>query len=369
MTLAVHQHKQHRWVRRSEVISPSGVRATVRPLGAEIVGLLSVLVGAWGGICVFVGPYFGYRPTSATTWQWTTNNWLLHLVPGAVAVVAGFMILTLSPMRRAGGGVRSGIGLMGLLLAASGTWFVIGPAIWPTFQSSPAYATGTGAWTSFWNQLGANLGPGLLLAFFGGMAVKAGIARPALAIGEPEDALAAGAVDPAVAPGGTARSAAPYGETAAVPAGTARRDAGYDETAAVPAGTARRDAATHALCRRGPPGGTPATTRRPLLRRGPPGGTPATTRRAPRTGGWERRHSRRHTKTAVPPKTRPAGRRRTSPCETETTVRRARLEIPTAREQELLSAFIDAYSATETRSEVDRFLRAIFSAHQEPSAA
>jgi hypothetical protein len=185
MTLAVDQPQyRHEWVRRSEVVTPSGTRATVRPLGAAGVGLISALLGAWGALCVFIGPYFGYRPTSATTWQWTTNNWLLHLLPGAVAVAAGLMIMTLSPVRRAGG-IRSGLGLAALLLAASGAWFVIGPAWWPTFQSSPAYATGTGAWTSFWNQLGANLGPGVLLAFFGGMALKAGIARPKVAVGEP----------------------------------------------------------------------------------------------------------------------------------------------------------------------------------------
>jgi hypothetical protein len=201
MTLAVDQPHRHQWVRRSEVVTPSGVRATVRPLGAAGVGLLSALVGAWGAICVFVGPYFNYRPTSATTWQWTTNNWLLHLLPGAVAVAAGLMILILSPVRRPGG-VRSALGLAALLLTASGAWFVIGPALWPTFQSTPAYATGTGTWTSFWNQMGANLGPGLLLAFFGGMALKASIARPTVAVGEPE--LADGReVAPGAMPGTT----------------------------------------------------------------------------------------------------------------------------------------------------------------------
>ena len=194
MTWAV-DHPQHRqFVHRSEVVTPSGVRATVRPLGAAGVGLLSALVGAWGAICVFVGPYFGYRPTSATTWQWTTNNWLLHLLPGAVALAAGLMMMmTLRPVRR-GEGVRAAVGLDALLLAAAGAWFVIGPALWPTFQSTSAFATGTSAWTSFWNQLGANLGPGLLLAFLAGMALKASIARPAVAVGEPTGEAA---VDPA----------------------------------------------------------------------------------------------------------------------------------------------------------------------------
>jgi hypothetical protein len=200
MTLAVDQPQhRHEWVRRSEVVTPSGIRATVRPLGAAGVGLMSALLGAWAALCVFIGPYFDYRPTSATTWQWTTNNWLLHLLPGAVALAAGLMIMTLSPVRRAGG-VRSALGLAALLLAAAGAWFVIGPALWPTFQSSPAYATGTGVWTSFWNQLGANLGPGVLLAFLGGMALKAGIARPRVAVGEPAVAGDVAAHDDGAAP-------------------------------------------------------------------------------------------------------------------------------------------------------------------------
>jgi hypothetical protein len=184
---------------------------------------------------VFVGPYFGYRPTSATTWQWTTNNWLLHLLPGAVAVVGGLMVLAASPLRRAG---RAGapLGLAALLLVAAGAWFVIGPALWPTFQSSPPFATGTGAWTSFWNQLGANLGPGVLLAALGGMALKASLARPAVAIEEAPGMVAGPDVGVArrdEAPGGVVsgreagvagRDEAPGGVVAGREAGVAGRD-------------------------------------------------------------------------------------------------------------------------------------------------
>ena len=183
MALAVDQPHQRRWSRRSEVVTPSGVRATVRPLGAAGVGLLGGLVGAWGAISVFVGPDFGYRPTAAGAWQWTTNNWLLHLVPGAVAVAAGLMIMSLSPGRRAGAGTGGALGFAALMLIGAGAWFVIGPALWPTFESTAPFATATSTGTSFVNQLGASLGPGLLLAMLGGMALKAGIARPAVALG------------------------------------------------------------------------------------------------------------------------------------------------------------------------------------------
>ena len=43
-------------------------------------------------------------------------------------MAAGVMIMTLSPVRRAGG-VRSALGLAALLLTASGVWFVIGPTV------------------------------------------------------------------------------------------------------------------------------------------------------------------------------------------------------------------------------------------------
>jgi len=49
-------------------------------------------------------------------------------------------------------------------------------------------------------------------------------------------------------------------------------------------------------------------------------------------------------------------------------VLRSRRQISIEREQELLSAFIAAYGATETRLAVDRFLRALFSARQEPAS-
>jgi hypothetical protein len=207
------------------VVAPSGARAIVRPIGAAEVGLLAALVGAWGALSVFVGPIFGYQPTSATSWDWTMQNWLLHLVPGAVAVFAGVIILVNSPARRVIG--RGPLALGSLLLVAAGSWFVLGPVAWPIFESSPPFATGVDATTNFVNQLGSSLGPGLLLAMLGGMAMKAGIARPAVELGEAAPATAAPVVaaEEPVAGGTTARTAAApveepaTGRTTAAPAG------------------------------------------------------------------------------------------------------------------------------------------------------
>jgi len=163
------------------VVPRAGTRAFVRPIGVAGIGLLTVIFAAWGGICVFVGPLFGYTPTSTQAWQWTMQNWLLHLVPGAVGVFAGLMMLGLVSAR---GARRSGVELAALLSMAAGIWFVIGPAVWPMFESSSPYAQATSANMDFLNQLGANLGPGLLLAILGGMAFKAGIAKPRVMLDE-----------------------------------------------------------------------------------------------------------------------------------------------------------------------------------------
>jgi hypothetical protein len=167
--------------------APGDFRAVVAPLGASLAGTLAMLVGAWGAICVFVGPTFGYRPTSYNAWEWTTQNWLLHLVPGAVGFVAGIMVIEETRRRKVGAGGT--LGIPALLLMAAGIWFVIGPAVWPTFESGPAFATGVSAGTAALNVIGSSLGPGLLLAILGGMAWKAGIARPAVAV-EPGPAAA-----------------------------------------------------------------------------------------------------------------------------------------------------------------------------------
>ena len=140
------------------------------------------LTGAWGALSVFVGPLFNWNPTSTTSWHWTMQNWMLHLIPGAVGFGAGLLILMASPRRLVGG--RKVIDLAALAAAAAGAWFVIGPALWRTFENGQAYL-GANATNSFWNQLGSSLGPGLLLTFLGGMALKAGIARAGMAVMEP----------------------------------------------------------------------------------------------------------------------------------------------------------------------------------------
>jgi hypothetical protein len=199
MTWAIDQPRPRHGIRRpSAVMTDTGVRAAARPIGASGVGVLTALAAAWGGISAFVGPEFGYQPTARQSWLWSTPNWLLHLVPGAVGLFAGLLILGLSPA--SGAGRRSGLTFAALLAMASGAWFVIGPAVWPLFESSSPYMSGVSDSTGFVNQSGANLGPGLVLALLAGMALKAGISVPRVSLVQEEAA---------VPPAGTARRDGP----------------------------------------------------------------------------------------------------------------------------------------------------------------
>jgi hypothetical protein len=95
-------------------------RRLPRSTGA-LSGLLVILLGIWGGLIPFVGPYFHYAFGSYRTWHYTTERLWLCIVPGAVAVIGGLMLLRSSH--------RSSGLLGGWLGIAAGAWFAIGPSI------------------------------------------------------------------------------------------------------------------------------------------------------------------------------------------------------------------------------------------------
>lgn len=154
---------------------PGGTVVRHRPTGAALTGLAAVIVGAWAGIAGYVGPLFGYRPVAPGAWNWNMENGLLHLLPGAAAVVAGIMLLAMGPARRSVRGAA--LTLPALILMAAGAWLVIGPTAWPTFESGLPFVPGVSATRNLLNVAGASLAPGLVLAVLGGMAWKAATVR------------------------------------------------------------------------------------------------------------------------------------------------------------------------------------------------
>ncbi len=93
---------------------PAGIP---RSRGA-LCGVLLILLGLWGGLAPFVGPYFHFGYTPDKTWFYSTARLYFSIAPAAAAVLGGVLVLL----------TRSrAIGVLGGLLAAlGGLWFSFG---------------------------------------------------------------------------------------------------------------------------------------------------------------------------------------------------------------------------------------------------
>ncbi len=141
------------------------------PAGLGVIGLLTVLFGAWAALAVLVGPTFGWDPEGSSSLHWSLVRAVLHVAPGGAAVVAGLVMIATVPKATRGAG-RSGAALAGLLAILAGAWLAIGPSAWTAFRSTGeiVFAPAT-PMRSFTYVVGANLGPGLLLAVTGAFAL------------------------------------------------------------------------------------------------------------------------------------------------------------------------------------------------------
>ena len=81
-------------------------------------GLLLVLLGLWGALIPFVGPYFDFAYDPDTPWTWTTARGWLEVLPGAVTVLGGLLLLFSANRATALFG--------GWLAVVAGAWFVVG---------------------------------------------------------------------------------------------------------------------------------------------------------------------------------------------------------------------------------------------------
>lgn len=81
-------------------------------------GLLLVLLGAWGAVIPFVGPYFHYAYTPDNAWTYNTDRLWLEILPGAAVLLGGLIVL--------GSAHRALASLGGWLAALGGAWFVVG---------------------------------------------------------------------------------------------------------------------------------------------------------------------------------------------------------------------------------------------------
>src|ERR1700761_4774138 len=84
-----------------------------------VVGVLLILVGLWGGLAPFVGPYFHFGYTPPIAMHSTQGRLYFSAVPGGAAVLGG-LVVVLTRSRALGV-------LGGLLATLGGAWFIAGP--------------------------------------------------------------------------------------------------------------------------------------------------------------------------------------------------------------------------------------------------
>ena len=140
-------------------------------------GFLLALLGLWGGLIPFIGPYFNFAYTPDTTWTYTTARLWLEILPGA-AVFLGGILLIISTGRH--------IALFGALLAAAaGAWFTLGPILSPLWNNhvplggSPAGGT---VFIRIMEQLGFFSALGVVIVFIAAAAFGRIISLPAEAV-------------------------------------------------------------------------------------------------------------------------------------------------------------------------------------------
>ena len=84
-------------------------------------GFLLILLGLWGALIPFVGPYFDFAFTPDQAWTWTAARGWLEVLPGAATVVGGLLLLVSRN--------RATAMLGGWLSVIAGAWFVVGRAL------------------------------------------------------------------------------------------------------------------------------------------------------------------------------------------------------------------------------------------------
>ena len=149
------------------VAVPTGA---VKASGLALAGVVTTLLGIWGGIIPFIGPSFSYSADGSAAWKMTSAHLWLAVIPGAVAFVCGLVMLLVAPRTVTGSG-RGALGLAGLFAVLAGAWFVVGDLAWPVVTTATGYFVAAAPLRELGYQVGYGLGPGLLIVLGGAFAL------------------------------------------------------------------------------------------------------------------------------------------------------------------------------------------------------
>jgi hypothetical protein len=127
-------------------------------------GVLLVLLGIWGAMIPFVGPYFHYAYTPDSSWAYTAERMWLEILPGIAAILGGLVVL--------GSGHRA-IAILGAWLAAvGGAWYAVGNLVAVLWTTSAAVGTPVGGkHMVLLEQVGFFTGLGVVIVFVAALAL------------------------------------------------------------------------------------------------------------------------------------------------------------------------------------------------------
>jgi hypothetical protein len=137
----------------------------VRRSQGALSGAFLALLGLWGALIPFVGPYFHFAYSPDRAWAVTAGRMWLEVAPGAVTLLAG-VVMVISRFRL--------LVVLGAWLAAlAGVWFAVGNLVAARWSTLPAVSkpAGTGTARILLEELGFFTGLGLVIVFVAAVAV------------------------------------------------------------------------------------------------------------------------------------------------------------------------------------------------------
>jgi hypothetical protein len=124
-------------------------------------GFLLVLLGLWGALIPFIGPYFHYAYTPDAAWTYSTARLWLEILPGVATFLGGFLLMIATGRH---------IALFGAILAAAaGAWFTVGTVLSPLWSTGRVTLGGTPVASTVFmrimEQIGFFTGLGVVIVF------------------------------------------------------------------------------------------------------------------------------------------------------------------------------------------------------------
>jgi hypothetical protein len=141
----------------------NGMLRVPRSRGA-LSGVLLVLLGAWGALVAFVGPYFHYAYTPDRAWAYTSGRFWLEILPGVAAALGGAILLA---------SANRPFAMFGAWIAAlSGAWFAVGRIVGTLLSGFPRPGVPVGSTLMrAVEEIGFFTGLGVVIVFVAGVAI------------------------------------------------------------------------------------------------------------------------------------------------------------------------------------------------------